>query len=41
MVEELEAEDIDDGEDQQPGQAFFDERCFRGGGHGSFRTAGR
>ena len=34
MIEELEAEDVDDDENQQPYQALFDEGCFRRGGHG-------
>ena len=33
IVEDLEAENIDNSEDQQSGYAFFDERCFREGGH--------
>ena len=41
MVEELETEDVDAGEDQQSDQAFFNEGCFRGVGHGGFKIGGR
>ena len=41
MIEQLEAEDVDNDEDQQPDKASFDECCFRGGGHEMFRTEDR